>query len=531
MSLFGQIARYWRFSYGLRKFLKEPITLEESRQIISQRLIDREHNLLTTMKQAIYENQASPYLQLLKFAGCEYGDFERMVRSDGIEQTLSKLSEAGVYISIEEFKGKKEVIRGDTVFKFKESDFDNPFLSGHLETHSGSSRSAGTRTMYNFQSLKNYSIHQVILLDAYDASGIPLAIWYPIMPGSGPPAVLTYTKSGKSPAKWFSPVDRRGFKPSLKNRIGTNYIVSLGRILGANLPGPEYVVPDDAWIIAQWMSDTIKKHGGCCLNTYPSAAVRICQAAREKGFDLAGAKFITAGEPVTEAKRKEIERAGARVCPVYVFIEAGFVGHGCFNPVAADEVHLYKDSLALIQHQREVPHAGVSVDAFLFTSLLPSAPKILLNAESGDWGIIGTRNCGCKYEKLGLTDHIHNIRGFDKLTGEGMTFVGTDLIRILDEVLPAKFGGSPTDYQLIEEEDESGHTRMSLVVSPKVGAIDEAELIKTVLSELGKGRDIRRLMTEVWSQAKTLRVKRMQPLTTARGKLLPLHILKNKPKN
>lgn len=112
MSLFSQTRMYWRFARDLRKFLKEPVTLEQSRQIIKQRLEDREKNLLTMVKRTIYENEASPYLKLLKLAGCEYGDFEQMVRSDGIEAALRKLSEEGVYISVEEFKGKEDVTRG-----------------------------------------------------------------------------------------------------------------------------------------------------------------------------------------------------------------------------------------------------------------------------------------------------------------------------------------------------------------------------------------------------------------------------------
>ncbi len=530
MSIFGEIARYWRFTQGLRRFLKEPLTLEESRRIINERLKNREQNLLTVVKKAIYENKASPYLKLLKSAGCEYGDFERMVLSDGIERALEKLSKAGVYVSIEEFKGKKEVRRGSELFQFKESDFDNPLLYGHLETRSGASRSAGTRTIYDFESLKDYSIRQVILLDAFGLFDIPFAAWYPIMPASGPAVVLSYTKSGKPPDRWFSQIDKEELKPSLKNRMGTNYLIYMGRLAGANLPSPEYVSLDDTWKVAEWMSSSIKERGGCCLHTYTSVAVRVCQVAKERGLDLEGAKFCLTGEPVTEAKRREIEQVGASVFPIYVFIEAGFVGHACFNPTTADEVHFLKDSLALIQHERKVPHAELSVDAFLFTSLLPSAPKILLNVESGDWGVIERRSCGCKYEELGFDEHIHHIRGFDKLTGEGMTFIGTDLVRILDEVLPAKFGGSSTDYQLLEEEDESGHTRLSLLISPEVGAIDENEVVETILSELGKGRDIRRLMSQVWSQAKMIRVRRMRPYTTARGKLLPLHIQKSKEK-
>ena len=529
MSILGDIGMYWHFAWGLRGFLKEPITLEQSHQIIKQRLQDREKNLLTIVKRTIYEYKNSPYLKLLRLAGCEYGDFERMVLSDGIEQTLRKLCEEGVYISIEEFKGKKELDRGGKVFEFRESDFDNPFFGKHLEARSGTSRSAGTRTIYEFDYLTaSRTVYISCLLDAYDVHSIPFILWYPIMPGVGPLFLLSYTKAGKIPAKWFSPVDKRGFNPSLRNRMGTNYTVYMGRIFGANWPGPDYVSPDDSWKVAEWMARVIKEQGGCCLGTYTSIAVRICQAAQEMGLDIAGAKFIPSSEPLTEVKRKEIESAGASACPLYAFVEGGWVGLGCFNPVATDDVHLFKDCLALIQHQREVPLAKVSVNAFLYTTLLPSAPKILLNVESGDYGVIETRHCGCKFEELGFVDHLNNIRGFDKLTGEGMTFVGTDFVKIMEEILPAKFGGASTDYQMVEEEDKQGHTRLNIVVSPDVGYVNEDDLIKTILAELGKGKDTQRMMAEVWHESKTLRVKRMRPITTARGKLLPLHIQKTK---
>jgi hypothetical protein len=35
---------------------------------------------------------------------------------------------------------------------------------------------------------------------------------------------------------------------------------------------------------------------------------------------------------------------------------------------------------------------------------------------------------------------------------QGMTFLGHDLIRPVEEVLPAQFGGGPTDYQSVEVE-------------------------------------------------------------------------------
>ena len=528
MSFLNSVKMYLRFTWGLRKFLKETVTAEQAREVIKSRLKNREQNLLTIVKKAVYENNNSPYLKLLKLAGCEYEDFERMVKTDGIKPALKKLYQKGVYISIEEFKGKKEVIRGSNVFQFKAVDFDNPYLSGQFQSRSGGSRSAGTRTIYDFDYFtEHYAYNVANMYDAHEATDFPIAMWLPII-GAGPVAMMTWPKGGMVPEKWFSPVEKKGFKPSLRRRFIANYMVYMSRISGVKMPAPEYIPMSDALKVAKWVADKIKEHGGCNVLTYTSAAVAVCQAAKENGLDIKGAKFSLGGEPITEVKHKEVESVGAISLPIYAMIEAGTVGLPCSNPIAVDDVHLTRDSFAIIQQPREVPHAAVSVDALLFTSLLTSAPKVLLNVESGDYATVESRSCGCKLGELGLTEHLYNIRGFDKLTSAGMTFVGTDMVRIIEEVLPSKFGGSSTDYQMVEEEDERGKTHMSVIVNPKVGDIDEAELKKTILDELAKGADTQRMMAQVWSQSKTLRVKRIRPYTTDAGKLLPLHIKKAK---
>src|SRR5207248_5736504 len=140
-------------------------------------------------------------------------------------------------------------------------------------------------------------------------------------------------------------------------------------------------------------------------------------------------------------------------------------------------VHFFKDGLALIQHSRPVPGAELTVDAFHFTTLLSTSPKLLLNVESDDYGLMETRSCGCPLESYGYTEHLRQIRSFRKLTGEGVTLVGSEMVHILEEVLPSRFGGSPLDYQLVEEEDEQGFTRLGLVVSPRIEIADEAAVI------------------------------------------------------
>jgi len=92
-----------------------------------------------------------------------------------------------------------------------------------------------------------------------------------------------------------------------------------------------------------------------------------------------------------------------------------------------------------------VPGSDITVDAFHFTTLLPTARKLLLNVESDDYGVVETRSCGGPLESYGYTEHLRQIRSFRKLTGEGVTLVGSEMLRILEEVLPARFGGSPLD--------------------------------------------------------------------------------------
>jgi len=516
---------YARFAWHLKRFLRTPFTLEQSQAIIRERLGRREQNLLTLVKTTIYENPDSPYLKLLESTGCQYGDFEKAVLADGVEPTLERLRQEGVFLSAEEFKGRQEVIRSGCAFRVSDADLDNPLTTSHLTGKSGGSRSAGTRTDYDLDYLAlGRAVYTLCWLNALKTLDGPHILWAPLAPGFGPLEILACAKMGKTPEKWFTPVRGKTFRPTLLSRVATQYIVIAGNLFGAGLPGPEVVPLEEAGRIAVFVATALEKHGSCSIETYTSNAVRICRAAGEQGLSLAGAVFLPTGEPLTEAKLQEIEASGARAYTRYVFTEGGYVGFGCLHPSAADDVHLLEDALAVIQHRREVRHAVVNVEAFLFTSILPQAPKVLLNVENGDYGVLESRRCGCALEALGFGRHMTRIRGFDKLTGEGMTFVGTDVVRIVEEVLPARYGGGTTDYQVVEEEDERGLTGVSVLVSPKVGAVDEPALVRTVLTELARGSAGNRLMARVWSEAGTLQVRREHPRLTARGKLLPLHI-------
>jgi hypothetical protein len=202
--------------------------------------------------------------------------------------------------------------------------------------------------------------------------------------------------------------------------------------------------------------------------------------------------------------------------------EVGAIGRGCPRRDDPNDQHFLADHLGLIQWPRSV--GSVEVDAFLLTTLLPTAKRILLNVETDDYGTVERATCGCPFAALGYDRLLRHVRSFSKLTAEGVTLVGSELEHIVEAVLPARFGGSAVDYQLIEEEDGDGMTRVVVVVSPRVGAVDEAAVTATVLEGLGSASLGTSIGAGLLGAAGALRVRRAEPTLTTRGKLIPLHL-------
>lgn len=525
MKILNDAKMYARFAVGLRRFLRTRITPEQAHEDIRRNLANREVNFLRMLRTGVFGYAASPYRPLLNWAGCEYGDIVKLVESDGLTTTLRQLREAGVYVSFDEFKGRQLVERGSRTFSVNARDFDNPFLSAAYYSESGGSTGAGTRVAHDLESLLASIPAAAIAYDVHGTLHMPSAIWRGILPNAvGINHMLRAPIIGEMPRKWFSPLMSQDRRIALKYRVAHQYIMRMCRLYGVRIPKPEPVPLDRGDIIARWMAETLREGQGCHVSAGCSLSLRIAIAAGELGLDLRGAVLSGAGEPPTPAKVRTITSTGARYLPSYYFSEGGAVGLACGDPIDCNDHHLMLDRLEVFQYPRQVPGTHVTVEAFNLTSLLPTAPKLLLNVEIDDYGIIEDRSCGCPWEELGLTKHVREIRSYRKLTGEGMTLIGSEMERILDEVLPAAFGGSAQDYQLWEEEDEQGMTIRSLVVSPRVTLDDESQVIQTVLESLAGGGDGADAARALWTQSKTLRVKRAEPVWTDRGKLMPLHL-------
>jgi hypothetical protein len=259
------------------------------------------------------------------------------------------------------------------------------------------------------------------------------------------------------------------------------------------------------------------------LETNHSPAVRVCLAAREHGLDISGTVFHLTGEPYTPAKAAALASVGARALDRYANVECGVMGIACADPASFDDQHLVRDKLALVQVEKPLPGIAGSVQGLFMTTLTPNTPKLMLNVETGDYATVSERTCGCPFGELGFSTHLSGIRSYDKLTSEGATFAASAIFGLLEEVLPERFGGGPTDYQLVEEEVGS-LPRVSLVVRPSVGEVDEAALLATVYDTLESYSAIGAVE---WRQSDTLRVVRRDPFEKPSAKIMPLHVVRD----
>jgi len=501
-----------------------------ARSLLQKRIAAREGNFLSLAERSIFQHSRSPYLPLLAARRITFSDLKSWVSRDGLEASLRTLEREGVYFTVDEFKGKVPVRRKGVDFVCDEGMFDNPYLSFVYEVRSGATRSAGTRIRIDFDYLHQRSLYDAFLLDLHGCLTAPIANWFPVFPGApGINSSLRFAHIGNPVRQWFSQVAEDQVRVNWEKRWGTKTIFAVHRLFGCPLAEPQYAGLNDAHRIAEWASGALAEHSNCIIYTFAASAVRVCIAAAEANLTLKGAKFLVTGEPLTPHKKREIESTGAAAIPVYGISEAGVIAAGCDQAHSqSDHCHLYKDTTAIISHQQVVPNFDLCLDSYLFTTLLYESPKLLLNVGMGDFGDLDSDGCDCGFGSLGFNTCLSNIRSYEKLTGEGVTFVDTDFVRIIEKELPDTFGGKSTDYQLIEEEDSKGFTHLHLLVSPRVGEVNEGEVLEKFMTLLKRGEaspeSWAQSGTEMWRQSGMVRVRRDFPICTSSGKILPFQL-------
>jgi hypothetical protein len=480
-------------------------------------LQSREENFLTLMRRGVFDNPTSPYHSLFEWAGCGLGDLQKLVREDGLESALAALYRDGVFLTHDELKGRVKIVRGGRQMLTDALSFANPTVRGVLEVSSSGSRSRGTVSTRSLAYQIHREAQESVMQADQEFDDRALVVLSAALPATtGLRRVMNARRSGHPAVMWFCG------GASLPYRVLTALFVAEMALTGRPVVFPQYLPLNDFSPAAKYIAGRKQKGKAVLLMGGVSQSVRVVSAALDGGFDISGTLVITSGEALTEPKRRIIESAGCEVHARYIISEFGPVGIGC-RLMEGNCVHLCRDSVAAISRRKKPLHTDVEVESLLFTTLLPSAATILVNAEMDDAGDLGPARCGCELFKMGFTQQIDKIFSYGKLTGYGTSLVGGDVLRILEKLMPDRFGGVPSDYQLVEQEGRN-HTEYELRVNPRLGGVSPEEVRDFFLGEVkrlwGGSSTVSR-----WAHGQALKVALAEPYAGKTGKVLALHLL------
>ncbi|MDQ5821659.1 MAG: hypothetical protein M3540_09475 [Actinomycetota bacterium] len=521
MSRRGRIGALGRLAGGFPRWLATPVRFEDSRRRVMEGVEQREESFLGVLERGVFAAPNSPYGRLIAHAGLEPEGVRSLVREGGLEGALEHLREAGVGLTLEEFRGLRPIVRPGLELAVRPSDFDNPLVRPLHLGGTGGSRGKARRVLFDLDHRGAQADQHALFLESFGLRGRPSAVWRPVPPGmAGVAGVLAGAKVGQPLERWFSQTPLTPRHGRADDYALTLLLLGLSRLAGRPLPTPEHVPVAQAVRVARWLEGHVRAGRPAFLVTTASSGVRICHAARDHGLDLAGSFFRLGGEPLTPAKARAIRAAGVEIAGNYSMTEIGRIGVACATPATVDDYHVALNKLAVIAGEG----SPGTVRPLLFTTLSPSTPKLLINVDAGDDGLLEQRGCGCLLGELGLTLHVSRVSGREKFASDGVHFLGAELLELVDDVLPNRFGGGPTDYQLVETEVDA-LPAIQVIVSPRVGEVDPVAVIETVLDTLRNGAGHRGPMADVWRDADSVRVVRREPYETAQAKILPLHLV------
>ena len=184
------------------KLVRHPVTLEEARRTLGLRFARREADLLALIHCAT-ESADAPYARLMRAAGIEYGDVERLVRDEGVEGTLSALLRHGVYLTVTEFKGRRPVVRGTLSFMLTTDALRNPRLAPHYLGQTSGSRGHRMSVPLSLPFTRDRAVNNVAFLNARDGLSWQQAHWE-IPGGTALSRMLWLAALGAAPVRWFS---------------------------------------------------------------------------------------------------------------------------------------------------------------------------------------------------------------------------------------------------------------------------------------------------------------------------------------
>lgn len=234
-------------------------------------------------------------------------------------------------------------MRGEQSFHIFPKDLENSASSPAFATESSGTSNRPLRSHLSLERLADWTLTQCVFFAAHDLFSYSHAVYDAILPsGGGVRNALSNARLGIGTDRWFArKIPRDSTLASWYHYLVTYLIVVCGKIFGPGFPKPEFIDVEEVHRIVAWVQQQKGEGKNCCITTTASNAVRIARVAWDTGVSLERTKFVASGEPLTEAKRELIERAGASVIPNFGFEDLAVkVGYGCAKPLYTDDLHV-----------------------------------------------------------------------------------------------------------------------------------------------------------------------------------------------
>src|SRR5262249_37253098 len=152
-----------------------------------------------------------------------------------------RLYDAGVHVTLDEFKGRKPIERGGLRIPTGAHAFDNPLPAKHYEARTGGSRSPGSRFIIDLALLAHDAHYDVLFFDMFGLHARPGALWHPAPPGAaGLKWALRLARFGFPFERWFSQTPS-SLRTDAKNAALVAAIARVSRMAGRPVPRPEHV--------------------------------------------------------------------------------------------------------------------------------------------------------------------------------------------------------------------------------------------------------------------------------------------------
>ena len=95
---------------------------------------------------------------------------------------MAELRQAGVYATLDEFKGRVPLERDGVSMPLGDGDFDNPLIAGHYWGATGGSRGTSRRVAVDLGRFEHEAGYQALFRDGFGLDGRPFGIYRVIPP-------------------------------------------------------------------------------------------------------------------------------------------------------------------------------------------------------------------------------------------------------------------------------------------------------------------------------------------------------------